>query len=389
MPGLIETQPTQRTHLRRRARKDGGAAATIVAVLLAGGVLLGMTALVVDVGQLYVEREELLSGADSAAMAIALDCAMDRPECAPEAAAAKAVDYASANARNEVANAIVCSNDSRLPPCDDAFDPRGNLTDCLGDRPGGIRFVEVRTTTLMPDGSTLLPPSFAQTLVAGYEGTEVGACSRVAWGAPAGGLAGTWSACEWDLHTQGGTVLAPPPPAEPDHSLEHVISFSTGTTQAVCDAGPSGFDAPGGFGWLEDDTGQCHTTVVDDEYDTDPAINITHACIAVLADARANKTVLAVPVYSAVQGVGANITYTLEGFAGFVVTGYNFPGPPPGGGGPPGGGPGPNNVASYLTGHTCHSSNACLIGYYVNGLIDSTEFGEGPIMGAVVVRTVG
>ena len=38
-------------------------------------VLLGMGALVIDVGQLYAERRELQNGADAAALAVAQDCA--------------------------------------------------------------------------------------------------------------------------------------------------------------------------------------------------------------------------------------------------------------------------------------------------------------------------
>ena len=385
-----------RTLLRRRHRHDRGAAATLVAVLLAGGVLLGMTALVVDVGKLYAEREELQSGADSAAMAIALACAMDRPECDDEPAGATAVGYASANALDGSADAIVCGSHPDLPPCDDDFDLRGNLTDCLGERPDGASFVEVRASTLTPGGSTLLPSSFARTFVSGYQGTEVGACARVAWGPPAGGLAATWSACEWDLATDGGEDLAQPPEPDPHDSFETIILFSDPASDGTCDAGPSGFDAPGAFGWLADATGNCEAEIVDDKYQVDENVgqNITQACIDRLVEACLNKEVLAVPVYGEATGQGANAEYTLAGMAGFVITGFNAPGPPggpPGGSGPcTGGGPGgPNNVPSYLTGHQCHSSESCLIGYYVYGLVDSSEIGEGEAMGAVVVRTIG
>src|ERR1043165_3858879 len=60
---------------RRRRPGERGAVAVTVAILLGGGVLLGFAALVVDVGQLYAEREELQSGADAAALAVAKACA--------------------------------------------------------------------------------------------------------------------------------------------------------------------------------------------------------------------------------------------------------------------------------------------------------------------------
>ena len=48
----------------------------LVAVLLGGGVLLGLGAMVIDVGQLYQERAELQNGADAAALAVAKSCAL-------------------------------------------------------------------------------------------------------------------------------------------------------------------------------------------------------------------------------------------------------------------------------------------------------------------------
>jgi Flp pilus assembly protein TadG len=59
-------------------------------------VLLGMGAIVVDFGQLYVERRELQNGADAAALAVAQDCAGG--DCRDETATART--YANDNARD-------------------------------------------------------------------------------------------------------------------------------------------------------------------------------------------------------------------------------------------------------------------------------------------------
>src|SRR5690349_18918245 len=60
---------------RRKRDSEHGGVAAVVAVLTAGGVLLGMGALVIDIGRLYVEREQLQSGADAASLEVASNCA--------------------------------------------------------------------------------------------------------------------------------------------------------------------------------------------------------------------------------------------------------------------------------------------------------------------------
>ena len=75
-------------------RDDGGRGAigVLVAILIGAGVLFGMAALVIDVGQIYQNRAELQNGADAAALAVAKSCAQGT--CTPSIAS----QYASANA---------------------------------------------------------------------------------------------------------------------------------------------------------------------------------------------------------------------------------------------------------------------------------------------------
>jgi hypothetical protein len=362
---------------RHRVRDDSGAAATLVAVLLAGGVLLGMTALVVDVGLLYTEREELVSGADAAATAVALDCALSRPQCADDLAAGVAVGYAGLNAQDGVSDATVCGHvPDRLSECTD--EPVGNLTDCLGERPtDGTRYVEVRTTTRLPDGDTLLPPRLAQTFVSGYEGTTVGACARVGWGSPGEGIAVTISACEFDKATNIGTRFAPPPPPDPDASYEIVIKLHT--TDPECDAPIPGFDGPGGFSWL--DGPGCEVRFIEDEFGDIWYVATTGArapldCRDRLPEFIRDRTELMVPVFDDVRGTGANMQYHLVEVEPFVLTGYNLPGP---------------DINSVLPGSTiteCTGEDFCLYGYF------TTDVGSGPIgplpsFGAAVLKTIG
>lgn len=164
----------------QRWPRDAGGVTTFLAVLLGGGVLVPSAALVVDVGQLYLEREELQSGADAAAMKVAQGCAGGKCLTTTNinTLVASARDYANANAKdghNRVS--AVCGNWDGLAACSAAAT---NLTACIGAPPTG-KYVEVRVVTETSTGSTLLPPTLARTFAGngGDQGTAVGACARV------------------------------------------------------------------------------------------------------------------------------------------------------------------------------------------------------------------
>ena len=55
---------------------DRGAVAVIAAILLGGGVLLGMAGLVIGTGIRAVTQQQLQDGADAAALAVARSCAL-------------------------------------------------------------------------------------------------------------------------------------------------------------------------------------------------------------------------------------------------------------------------------------------------------------------------
>lgn len=371
--------------LRRLRRDDRGAVATVFGILLAGGVLLGMLALVVDVGQLYAEREELQTGADAAALAVAKTCAADLAACTDVSRRNTANAYADSNAKDGAADALtICGSVtgvSDLVPCD-SLPASDNLTACLGS-PSSGRYLEVRTTTALPDGSTLLPPTFAQALLGngGYDGARVGACARVAWGAPRAGLAVTFSQCEWEKATGGGTDF-PDPPSYPPNDVpnpryEVVLKLHAPHGNPDCPSGPAGWDRPGGFGWLDDGTtSDCNT----DTFAADPGSDTPTPCLDLLDSATSQDTARGfyLPIYTNVSGTGRNATYEIERMEAFVPTGYFF-----------GNGKG-RHKASWLT-HQDHCSgpDRCIYGYFVNLRLTVGQVGDLETVGATVVSLVG
>ena len=220
---------------RTAIRGERGAVSTIVATLLGGGVILGFTALSVDVGSLMFERRQLQAGADAAALSLAKTCA-SAADAAALAAECSASNAATMNILRDLNNLNnyrddtggfqsqpldgsgkgypqgVCGSGAAtagLPPCPT---PGGGLSECppIPDyiTANGVPYVEAHTQSKESNGTSLLPTSFIKTLVGGSTGNTVAACSRAAYGAPGTGIGAlpiTVSGCDW-MHATNGNA---------------------------------------------------------------------------------------------------------------------------------------------------------------------------------------
>ena len=380
------------------ARGERGVIGVLFGALVGGAVLLGMAAMVVDVGSIYAERAQLQNGADAGALAVAKGCAEGTADCSDSTASdGTAGRYANRNAK-DAASAVdlVCGSDTEgvLEACPSST---GAMTDCPDAPTDGVNYVDVHTSTRTSDGGTLLPSSFAHVLAgnADYDGTTVGACARAAWGAPESGegLALTISWCEWDEATAGGDDYAPPPPEAADASYERVLHFHQNASEnpddsESCTAEPSGADIPGGFGWTDPEEDSCTTDFnYDDEnsttYDADPGNTASDDpdCVAALEKAWTERTPVMIPVYEETpEGGGNNGQYTLHEPAAFVVTGYYL------------GGQVKKTVwlpGSPLYGqYPCGGSDRCLSGYFTTATT-SGDPGSSPGSGVTAARLTG
>jgi hypothetical protein len=363
---------------------EQGAIGVLVAVLVAGGVLFGMGALVIDVGQLYQNRAELQNGADAGALAVAKSCIGGT--CTPSIAA----QYADVNASKLTGGSadvnLVCGSGS-LGACPAST---GKITDCPAPPAAGTNYVDVHTSTQLPNGSHLLPPVFAQTLAGNgsYAGSTVYACAQAEWGAPstATTIAYTISACTWDVYTNQGQTLAPPPPYSPPYTslapLDTVVYEHGNTNNTICPAQykePSGSDGPGNFGWTSD-SGNCSVTISNNTYPGTTGASASSDCETALYNAWSTQSTIYLPVYTTASGSGSNLIYTLKGFAAFTVTGYYFPGSA-------------NQQAKekdWVTNqYPCSGSNFCLSGFFTHGLIPSVSGLGGPNLGAYTIELTG
>lgn len=290
-----------------RLADDSGMVIVFVAVLLTA--MVAMTAVVIDVGQLFDERRQLQNGADAGALAIAEDCARGTITCALSVVNGVADQYADANSSDS-------ASDGAVDPSD--FDPAGRVT--------------VRTTTR--DGSTgndsvrlFFAPIF------GISQRTLMAQATAQWGSigSATTVPLSFSMCEWDAMTGGLGAAALP-------TAVQTIYHHTGSGAGTC-LGPAGQNVPGGFGWLDvNGSGTCNADVTTQWVggDTSPApptppgaTGCTDAFFAGLI----GQTVL-MPIFgpdpatgsTTRYGPGASTEYYIVGFAALEVDGYRIGG---------------------------------------------------------------
>ena len=371
-----------RPMMRLLGRDERGAIGVLIAVLIGGGVLFGLGALAIDVGQLYQNRAELQNGADAGALAVADSCALGT--CATGLANTYATGNASKLTGNQAGVDLVCGSGTGLSACPA---PGTAPYNCPANPAGGTNYVDVYTSTRTPSGS-LLPPVFARTLLgnSGYSGTNVKACAQAEWGNPSSAqtIAFTISACSWYVYTNNGTDFATPPPyppnAVPAPSYDHILyeHGSTNSTTSGCpEDNASGADGPGNFGWTTDPGANC--SVVIGNSGTYPGLTGQSGlanCENAIAAAQANRSLVYVPVYSTAVGTGSGLTYTLLGFAAFVITGYHITGS--------------FKANDWLnSANDCTGNLFCIDGYFTHGLIPSTGGLGGNGLGASIVTLTG
>jgi Flp pilus assembly protein TadG len=327
----------------------------VVVCLLMGTVLLGVAALVIDVGQLYQERAQLQDGADAAALAVAKSCILGT--CTTSTALSTAQTYANENTTDGVAGVgTVCGYADSLTACGAST---GATTACPSPPAAGTNYVDVNTSTKTASGGTVIVPIFAKDLLGNgsYTGTTVLACAQVQWGSSGGaaysGLltAFTTTACQWDKESSAGLIYGSPPATSlPSSSYDMQLTWGTGN-RTSCSTESAGSDGPGTFGWITE-TGGCTLAVPGGTTYSLKSGSTSLNCNTPLFDDAQDKTLIYIPVYTSVSG--GSTVYNLKGLAAFVVTGYNVPGSTF------------THYADWLnSANTCTGTRYCISGYFV------------------------
>lgn len=328
-------------------RRDEGISLVLVGVALA--TLLGLAGMAVDLGAVYAERRELRTGADAAALAIAEDCGMGRP-CDDAPARATAEKYADANAWDGVSTVesveLTKTGGSEAGWCT-----------CHGGESGSVRVVTAAWDAAAGESGVRVP----LLSMLGFHRVQVRAAATAVWGNPSSGsglplIIGT---CEFYTAVESGYG--------PGSTTTLWFKDPKSDGWDSCPAGPSGWDAPGSFGWLDTpDRNRCDTgtLTVAAWAAASPGFSPSKGCKTHIPPLNADYWL---PIYDQVSWQGNNTRYKVAGFAIFHLLGYKFP-----------------NWGTAGVG--CNGSgNGCITGYFVRDTIDTGEVG-GNDFGITVIK---
>jgi len=283
---------------RNDQEPERGAATVIVAIVLV--VLLGFAALAVDVGAMYAERAQLQNGADSAALAVANQCA--KGSCGDTTGTGKF--FANGNANDGTSGSTVTFPDSTTVRAETRARAAGSTTDGFG-----LFFARVM----------------------GIDSTQIHATAEATWGTISGATTLPWtvsdcvfkknlSASQLSDFNSTGTFTGDP---IPNHLT---LRYDEKTPAYPGCAAQNGY-APGGFGWLDAGTNCSATIDVNTAIvGSKPGIALPHVCDSMPATIKG--TTVLIPVFSSAVSLnnGNNTKYTIVGFLAFRVTGYKFSG---------------------------------------------------------------
>jgi hypothetical protein len=349
--------------------RDRGALVILVAIMMVA--LLGIGALVIDIGALLVERRELQNGADAAALAVAQDCA--GPGCVN--ATSTATLYARLNARDDRALVeTLCGQAPGIASCPAGYVPPPGTNGASG-------WVRAVTRTETFDGGDQVRFVLAP-IMNSLTGATVRSSAVAAWGptGSAGTLPFTFSECEFQRMIPEG--------AEFPVGTVTVYSKAQGrANQAplVPDCEPR--SAPGGtvegnFGWLSVSGTDCSVDlIVGDTIQArgDPG-NDNLLNKAPCSEAMVQNQTVLLPLFNQAEGVGNNVVYTISGFAAFTVTAYRLSG------------------SAWPTGFTCPPPPGttgagrnlrCFQGQFIRTVTGGGEFSDGSDFGARAVKMAG
>jgi len=356
-----------------RWSESRGSVTILVTAIVASGLLMGLLAMVIDVGRALSERRVVQNGADAAALAVAGLCARDPQACAAQGVSPTARTLADANAGPDGVSAVdeICGT-GQLGTCRSAVT---HAWECQSpDR--FPQFARVRVQTLEADGGGILPPIFAQAINQG--GVGLWACAQATWGAARSAEVTfpiALSACDYKSETNAVIQMFQEPSFVPGQGPTCIVRDADGN-ERVLQAMVNGFF----YVQLDDQRRNCTRPVQVSIGDVlDRSTNIVQLCGSRYEEALQSfmGKESALPIFDRISPGGlGNAKMRVASFVSFQLRGYRLAGNRVFGS-PPGGWP-----------PECSSSNHCLFGTFGRAITSTGVDPGAPNLGLQSVQLI-
>ena len=177
--------------LSKKMTKDDGAFAVLFSVLFGMGLLLIISYLVIDGGNIAIERRVIQNVAESSAIALAKECSLNSTSCRTSNTARLLATANSPDGKTRITELCIKGTNQNSQPCQI---PSNAKLDCTPLPVGTSNFVRVRTQTQTQTGNSL------ESQAGNTEQYQLNGCPQAIWGNASSAQVNApfaFSICEW------------------------------------------------------------------------------------------------------------------------------------------------------------------------------------------------
>lgn len=347
-------------------KKDQGAFSILFSILLGFGLIVMISILVLDGGNLAAERRELQNVAESGAIALARECSINLSSCRTSQTPQNMALLNSPDGKTSITEVCIKGSNQLMQPCQL---PSAAKLDCAPIPAGTTNFVRVRTQTLTKSGSAL------DSLFGNSTNYQLNGCAQAIWGNASSAQVFApfaFSICQWALLGSGPQVIGEFLPNRGVSTCNY--SFTDLQGQSFTRSGISGWASIDLRSSTISTINQASESCPDPTTDAPASLRIGDVVNGITRDTSSsnfcddsnlankigvwvNRTVF-LPLVATEKLSGQATIHTIEAFAAFKFLGYSIKGVSGG---------------TYPSGNWCANNDNCIYGEFIATLSPGSD----------------
>lgn len=350
---------------------EHGAFAVLFSVLFGMGLLLVISYLVIDGGNIAIERRVIQNVAESSAIALAKECSLNLQGCRTSATATSLSVSNSPDGKTRITEVCIKGTNQSSQPCQI---PNSSKLDCANLPAGTANFVRVRTQTQTQTSNSL------ESLAGNNDQYQLNGCAQAIWGNASSAQVFApfaFSICQWAAIGNGLKVIDEFLPNQGVNTCTYTFTDLQG--QSFTRSGISGWAAIDLLSQSIPTQNRASESCPDPNSDTPASLRIGDVLNGITRDVSSsnycddsnlvskigvwvNKTIY-LPLVSTVKLSGLSTQHTVEAFSAFELNGYSIKGVRGG---------------TYPSGNWCPNNKNCLYGKFISTLSPASDISITP-----------